>query len=173
MVPAGLRPGSRAQADPASRTAGLRRRLPDTGYRLRIGTPIDLTRFGQVGAPSDIVDGLMLRGVADLAMTRICQLSGRSYHDSYTGRRHGRAAGPGTVGRLEQLRRDRTERKAADAQRRAAEAELARLLDEQEAAAVEQAAEAARAHAEQAALADERSRAGRRLAGLAQRGEVQ
>lgn len=155
VVPAALRPGAGQQTNPIPGIGRLR-------YQLRIGKPVDLDRFQQIGAPTDTVDGLILRGVTDLVMTRICQLSGRRYHDSYTGAGRGPTSGAASLGRLEQARRDRAERRVADGQRRLAEAELARLLDEQDAAAVEEAAEAARQHAEQAAQADELAREERR-----------
>lgn len=131
---------------------------PQLRYRLRIGEPIDIVRFTELPAASVTVDGFVLRGLTDLVMGAIAQLAGRRYVDSYAG---AKAAGirpavvPGD-------RVSRAERRAAELQRLAAEAELARLLDEQDAAVLDQAVEAARLQAEHAALADERARARRR-----------
>lgn len=139
--------------------------LPELRYRLRIGEAVDTTRFTQAHIPSDALDGFVLRALTDLVITRICQLAGRRYVDNY-------AATTGAVAKVTRpaafasWREGRAERRAALEQRRAAEAELARLLDEQDAAIMDEAVEAARSQAEKAALATEHARAQRRhLAG--------
>lgn len=127
-------------------------------YRLRIGEPIGIERFTELVDASVTVDGYVLRGLTDLVMGRVSELSGRRYIDSYAGSRAEPQRPAPTTGQ----RISRAERRAAEDQRRAAEAELARLLDEQDAAVLDQAVEAARLQAEQAALADELARARRR-----------
>ena len=131
-------------------------------YRLRIGEPIGVDRFADLAETSDATDGLILRGLTDLVMTDISQLAGRRYRDDYTVGRSGLARNPASAARAEQSRQSRVERRVAEQQRRTAEAELARLLDEQEAARLDEAAQAARRQAEQAALADEEARRRRR-----------
>lgn len=129
-------------------------------YRLRLGEPIPVDRYLELGQPSDTVDGLILRGLTDLVMSRISELAGRSYRDSYAER--GGPIVPGAFSRPEQARQSRAARKAAAAEAAAAEAELARILDEEEAAVLAVAAEAARSQASQAAAAAEASRQQRR-----------
>ena len=150
IVPAALVPITRTDA-------GIKLR-----YRLRIGEPIGVDRFADLAETSDTTDGLILRGLTDLVMTNISQLAGRRYRDDYTVGRSGLARNPASAARAEQSRQSRVERRVAEQQRRTAEAELARLLDEQEAARLDEAAQAARRQAEQAALADEEARRRRR-----------
>lgn len=135
--------------------------LPELRYRLRIGEPIATSRFADDQLPSDVLEGFVLRGLTDLVMTRISQLAGRRYLDSYAdGGRKKRT--PGQPVRLSEWRELRAERRAAEEQRRASEAELARLLDEQDAVIMDEAIEAARQQAERAALAERQARARRR-----------
>jgi len=150
IVPAALVPITRTDA-------GIKLR-----YRLRIGEPIGVDRFADLAETSDATDGLILRGLTDLVMTDISQLAGRRYRDDYTVGRSGLARNPASAARAEQSRQSRVERRVAEQQRRTAEAELARLLDEQDAVRLDEAAQAARRHAEQAALADEEARRRRR-----------
>ncbi len=162
IVPAGLIPlASRAESSRSwqGRVEGW---LPEQRYCLRVGEPIPVTRYGDLGQPSDTVDGLILRGLTDLVMARISQLAGRRYVDSYTVRTAHEPQSTSALPRTEQARVSKAQRRAADQQRRAAEAELAQFLDEQEASRLEAAAEAARQHAQLAAEADERARQRRR-----------
>lgn len=166
IVPAALVPLARPAGEPpAPRMGRWQRILPEPRYRLRIGQPIAVDRYTDVEEPGDTVDGYILRGLADLVMTQISQLAGRRYCDRYTARASHQ------VRRLQPdhpdagtapMRQTRAERRAAEEQRRAAEADLARLLDEQETARLEEAADAARRHAEEAAKADEVARLLRR-----------
>jgi hypothetical protein len=135
--------------------------LPELRYRLRIGEPIETGRFAEAQLSSNVLDGFMLRGLTDLVMTRIGQLAGRRYVDSYTGTAK-KVRIPGEPVKISEWRDQRAERRAAEEQRRASEAELARLLDEQDAAIIDEAVEAARQQAERAALAEQRARAQRR-----------
>lgn len=135
--------------------------LPELRYRLRIGEPIQTGRFTEAQLSSNVLDGFMLRGLTDLVMTRIAQLAGRRYVDSYTGTAK-KVRIPGEPVKISEWRDQRAERRAAEEQRRASEAELARLLDEQDAAIIDEAVEAARQQAERAALAEQRARAQRR-----------
>lgn len=135
--------------------------LPEFRYRLRIGEAIETTRFAGDQLPSDVLEGFILRGLTDLVMTRISQLAGRRYLDSYAGEAKKRQVLGRSIG-LSEWREQRAERRTAEDHRRASEAELARLLDEQDAAIMDEAIEAARQQAERAALAEQRARAARR-----------
>lgn len=167
IVPAALVPLARPAGEPHPSLPNnpVRRMLPELRYRLTIGEPVGIERYTDLGDPSDTVDGLILRGLADLVMTRISQLAGRRYLDNYTGQpietsdRHATGLGASRHG---QARQSRSERRAVEQDRRAAEEDLARALDEQEAANLSAAVEAARRHAEQSAQADELARLRRR-----------
>lgn len=150
IVPAALVPMARSETDTELR------------YRLRIGEAINVDRYAELTDASDTTDGLILRGLADLVMSNISELAGRRYRDDYT---RSRRAGQGVLhgsARSEEARQARAERRAIEQQRRAAEAELARELDEQETARLAEAAEAARLQAERAAAADEEAMRARR-----------
>lgn len=159
IVPAALVP-----LRPASALSPLGRPgfWPELRYRLHIGAPIEVARFADAQTPSDNLDGLVLRGLADLVMTQIAQLAQRRYLDDHTEQPRGRTRRSNAATQAAQAR---SERRAAQAQRLAAEAELARLLDEQDAAVVAEAIAAAQQQAERAAWADEQARDQRRQQG--------
>lgn len=127
---------------------------------LRIAAPIDMTRYTELPAAGDVVDGLILRGLTDQVMAQIAELAGRRYRDSYTTSTPSRPADSERV----RAREQRAERRAAAEQQRAAEAALAAELDEQEAARLAAAADAAQQHAAASAQADEQLRQQRRQA---------
>lgn len=128
---------------------------------LRLGQPLCFSRFWQDDVSSDVLDGFILRAVVDEVMAAIAGLAGRPYVDTYGGVADDR---PDIRERAEEAHQQLAERRAAEQEWEAAEAELARELDERDHAELEEAAEAARLHAERAAAADERARAQRRAA---------
>lgn len=171
IVPAALvsLPGH-AGGPPSFWSAPLQRVLPEPRHRLIVGEPIDVQRYADLGEPSATVDGLILRGLADLVMTQISQLAGARYADTYTTTSQGHRSGrhdesASRQPQAPQSRQPRAERRAAQEERRAAEADLARMLDEQDAARLEEAAEAARRHAQEAAQVDELVQLRRRVPG--------
>lgn len=130
--------------------------LGELRYSLVIGEPIDVTHYLGLDQPGEVSDGLMLRGLTDTVMAAIAALAGREYVDSCTFGSHHRGAAtrlptdlPGLRDWVLTQRDAHRQRRALQRQRMAAEAELARFLDEQEAAELAEAEAAARHYAEQ------------------------
>lgn len=120
--------------------------------RLRLGEALATTRYAQHRPGSDRLDGYVLRGLTDTVMLQIAELARARYVDSYA------KPGPGpaqdaraALQQLRELRELRRERRLAEQQRRLAEAELARELDERDEQAFEQAVAAAQEQAARAA----------------------
>ena len=53
------------------------------GPQVLFGEPLDLSRFWSTPPLSDVLDGAVLRGVTDLIMAAIAELSGLAYVDDY------------------------------------------------------------------------------------------
>lgn len=150
---------------PAALVALNRRDLrPEFRYRICIGEAVSTERFGHGRSADEKFDGFVLRGLTDLVMTEICQLSGRGYVDSYVEQQYHSDASEADSSWFA-LDRTRVERRKARERRRQEEAELARLLDQEEFEILDGAAEAARLHAEHAAQAEEQARRLRRMRG--------
>ncbi|MFB9620089.1 1-acyl-sn-glycerol-3-phosphate acyltransferase [Brooklawnia cerclae] len=159
---AALAVAARVPIVPAAWVSGTTRADARTrGRVLRLGEPLCFNRFWQDEIPSDALDGFILRAITDHVMAAITDLAGRPYADTYSDAVDDT---PDVIERAEEARQRLAERRAAEQEWEAAEAELARELDERDQAELAEAAEAARLHAERAAAADERSRLRRRIA---------
>lgn len=64
---------------------GLSRARESSGasWVLKIAKPLDLVRYQEMTGVSDQVDNYWLRGITDELMTRIAELSGQEYQDTY------------------------------------------------------------------------------------------
>lgn len=154
IVPAALVPTESLVADiwfkmPARWAFG------DLSYCLIIGEAIDISRYLDLKAAGEAADGFMLRGLTDRVMSQIAQLSGREYADNYSFDEQEIVVPtklptdlPGMKEWAKAHREAYRQRRAIQQQRIAAEAELARFLDDQEAAEMAEAQEAARRYAE-------------------------
>lgn len=61
-------------------------RIPENSsapWVLKIAKPLDLSRYQEMTGASDQVDNYWLRGITDELMTRIAELSGQEYQDTY------------------------------------------------------------------------------------------
>lgn len=120
---------------------------------LKIGEPLDLARYQAMTGASDQVDSCWLRGITDELMTRISQLSGQDYQDTY-------------YEQAREMKRHQVDLAAREAEEKWAQVQEARKRElqrqaeaaEEEEAQLAAAAQAAREYVERLAVAEEAAR---------------
>lgn len=123
------------------------------GPTLRIGEPLDFSRYWTTPAASDVLDGVLLRGCTDEIMAAIAELSGQLYQDDTPGQARERLAEERRAHRRAQARAFPTQ----DEERRR-EAELRERMRVQDERDLEHARQEARAHAARNAVRESKAR---------------
>lgn len=112
------------------------------GPTLRIGEPLDFSRYWTTPAVSDALDGILLRGCTDEIMAAIAELSGQLYRDDTPAQARARLAEE-----RRQFRKARAQAYPTLSQERRREAEWRERLRAQDQQDLARAAQEARAYA--------------------------